>query len=186
MLDVQEPLTIYSDTRKALHRLRLRCLCIGLPVVLLTFGMLSLSPFPAYGFLNMMRWILLAEIPVLYLLVSRKLKQQSKPIVTLSSQGMTIHTICTQMGFLRWDEIKDVYTYSLGYRFVGITLNDPKTVWARVGLKRSWLMQTNRFVAPLYRPFGIRVAPINIPQEYLPMSADELLAQINAYRAMYS
>ena len=128
---------------------------------------------------------LLAEIPILYWVMSRKLTRQTKPIVSLSSQGITINTIGTHVGFLRWDEIKDVYTYNLGYRFVGITLNDPNAVYARIGLKRSWLLRSNALVAPLYKPFRARVAPINIPQEYLPMSADELLAQIQTYRAAY-
>ena len=87
---------------------------------------------------------------------------------------------------LRWDEIKDVYTYNLGYRLIGITLNDPKTVYRRLGLKRSWMLRANGLVAPLYKPFRVRVAPINIPQEYLPMSADELLVQIQTYRDAYS
>lgn len=186
MLNVEEPVTIYPDTRKALQRLRIRLLCLALPIILITFAMLSLSPVPLDGFTNLLRWSLLAEIPILYFLVSRKLTRQTKPILSLSSQGITVNTLCSRVGFLRWEEIKDVHTYSLGYRFVGITLNDPKTVYRRIGLKRSWMLQMNSLVAPLYKPFRIRVAPINIPQEYLPMSADELLAQIQAYRATYS
>ncbi|MCW3096118.1 MAG: hypothetical protein JWL77_1736 [Chthonomonadaceae bacterium] len=37
-----------------------------------------------------------------------------------------------------------------------------------------------------YQLFRIRVAPINIPETYQPMSAEELLAQIQIYRATYS
>ena len=185
MLNVEAPITIYTDSRKALRRLRLRMLCLT-PVMLLLFGMLSVSSAPLDGFTNLLRWALLAELPFLYLIMSRKLSKQTKPIVSLSSQGITVNTVCSQVGFLRWDEIKDVYTYNMGYRFVGITLSDPKTVYTRIGLKRNWLLRSNALVAPLYKPFRIRVAPINIPQEYLPMSADELLAQIQAYRETYS
>lgn len=185
MLNLQAPSLIYSDKPKALRRMRLRLLCIALPIALLYFilsGLIHLSG----SFIPIMRWVLLAEIPILYFLVARALQKQTKPIVSLSSQGITVHTLCTQVGFLRWDEIKDVYTYNLGYRLIGITLNDPKTVYRRLGLKRSWMLRANGLVAPLYKPFRVRVAPINIPQEYLPMSADELLVQIQTYRDAYS
>lgn len=185
MLNVEGPVAIYTDTRKAVRALRLRCLCLA-PVFLIMFAAFGMMPSHLNVFTNVMRWVLLAEIPILYPLVSRSLARQTAPILSFSSLGITVNTLCTQVGFLRWDEIKDVYAYTLFSRFVGITLNDPKTVYERIGLKRSWLLQLSGMVAPFYKPFRIRVAPINIPQEYLPMSADELLAQINAYRATYS
>lgn len=185
MLNVEGPVTIYTDTRKALRRLRLRVLCCA-PVFLIMFAILSMQTDPLDSITNLLRWILLAELPVLYFLVSRKLTKQTKPIVSLSAHGITVNTICTQVGFLRWDEIQDVYTYNMCYRFVGITLTDPSTVYGRIGLKRSWLLRMNGLFAPLYKPFRIRVAPINIPQGYLPMSADELLARIKEYRTLYS
>jgi hypothetical protein len=184
MLNVEGPVTIYTDTRKALRRLRIRCLCLA-PVFLLMFVLFSTGPFTLGG-ANLLRWILLAEIPVLYFLVSRNLTKQTKPIVSFSSSGITVNTLGSQIGFLRWDEIKEIYTYNLMYRFVGIELKDPKTVYARLGLKGSWLLRLNDLVIPLYKLFRIRVAPINIPQEYLPMSADELLTQIEACRSTYS
>ena len=186
MLNMQEPVTIYPATSKALRGARKRLLCIALPVNLTLFVMLSMSPLPLDGFTNLLRWMLLAELPLLYFMMARKLAQQTKPIVSLSSQGITVNALWSRVGFLRWDEIKDVHAYSLGYRFVGITLNDPKTVYRRIGLKRSWILRMNGAVVPLYKLFRIRVAPINIPQEFLPMSADELTAQIQAYRDAYA
>ena len=185
MMNVEAPMLIYPDTKKALRRLRIRML-IASPFFVALFLMLSLSPAPLDAFANSLRWILLAELPILYWLVSRSLKKQSKPIVSLSSQGITIHTLCTQVGFIPWDEIKEVKTYNLFYRFVGITLKHPGNLYQRIGLKRSFLMWTNGLIAPLYRLIGIPVAPINIPQEYLPMSADELQAKIDSYRTTYS
>ena len=186
MLNIEEPLLIYTDTRKALHRLRVRILIIGLPIALFIFLLRSLPSIHLDAFARFMPWFLLIEIVVLYGLVSRSLKKQSKPIVSLSSQGITIHTLCTQVGFLRWDEIKEVRTFNLLFRFVGISLNHPKTVYQRLGLKRSWLMRMNGFVASVYNLFRIHLAPINIPQEYLPMSADELQAKIDSYRITFS
>ena len=184
--NVEEVTTIYPDKRKALRGLRIRCLCAFVPIIALVVVLFSVAAVAGDGVLSLMLWCLLAEVPVLYLVMSRKIKAQTKPIVSLSSQGITINTTCSQIGFVRWNEIKNVHAYSLGTRFVGITLHDPKSVYGRVGLKRSGVMQMNELVVPLYKLLRIKVAPINIPQEYLPMSADQLLAQIEAYRAAYS
>ena len=216
MLNIEGPLTIYTDTRKAMatpknyrftfrsllistepklwsdnslavpiRTLRLRCLCV-FPFCLVMFAMMSIDTnlLDAPGCL--LRWALLAEVPILYFLISRKLTRQTEPILSVSSRGITVNTLGTRIGFLRWDEIKEIYSYRLGSRFVGITLNSPRTVYARIGLNRSLMLRMNDLVIPLYRLVRIRVAPINIPQGYLPMTGDELLAQIENYRATYA
>jgi len=181
MLNVHEPLSIYMDKRKALRRIRPLFLWLS-PIWVLIFIMMCLTP--PHDFLTVLSSLLfVAELPFSYFLYARSLKKQSKPIVSLSSQGITIDTLCTRIGFLRWDEITDVRANK---RTVGITLNDPKTVYNRIGLKRSYLMRMNGLAAPLSNLLRIPVAPINIPQEYLPMSADELMLQIEAYRNFYS
>ena len=185
MLNVEGPMTIYADTRKATRIVRLRCLCV-LPFCLLMFALLSATLNPQDAVTNLLRWSLLAETPILYFLVMRIVIRQSKPIVSLSSLGITINLLGMRVGFLRWDEIKDVYTYRFGERFVGITLNDPKTVYRRIGLRGSLLLRMNDLVAPLYKPFRIRVPSVSIPAAYLPGTADELLTQIKSYRAIYS
>ncbi len=193
MLNVEGPLAIYLNTQTAVRLLRLRLLCVVVPMNLLFFTMLSMPRGPLDDFNKVLRWCLLAEIPILYLLVSRVLTRQTKPIVSLSSSGIMVDTLGSRVGFLRWDEIKDVYIYNFGYffrglgwRFVGITLKDAPRVCARIGLKRSWSLRLNGLVAPLYKPFRIRIAPVRIPEEYLSMSAEELLAQIQTYRTTYS
>lgn len=185
MLNVEEPVIIYTDRRKASRIVRLRALCF-LPVGLLMFAILSLKPDTLDAFTNVLRWSVLAEAPVLYFLVTRSLTRQTKPIVSLSSLGITVNVLGMRVGFLQWDEIKDVYTYRFGERFVGITLNDPKTVYGRIGLRGSWLPRMNDLVAPLYKPFRIRIPSVSIPAAYLPGTADELLTQIKAYRAIYA
>ncbi|MCW3099473.1 MAG: hypothetical protein JWL77_5091 [Chthonomonadaceae bacterium] len=185
MLNVEGPVTIYTDKRKAIRIVRLRCLCL-LPISLLMFAWLTVAPHPQDSFNSLLSWILIVETPMLYFLVTRALTRQTKPIISLSSLGITVNLLGMRVGFLRWDEIKDVYTYRFCEGFVGITLNDPKTVYRRIGLKGSWVPRLNDLVAPLYKPFRIRIAPISIPQAYLPGSADELLAQIQMYRATYA
>jgi hypothetical protein len=186
MLNVEGPVTIYTDTRKAIRILGLQFLCVGVPTNLLLLAILCGPSGSRKGMIDLLPWSLLAVMPLFFLLVARSLTHQTRPIVSLSSLGITVNTLGTQVGFLCWSEIKDVYVYCLDERYVGITLNDPGTVYGRIGLKGSWLLRMNRLIAQLFKPFRIRVAPINIPQGYLPMSADELLTQIKAYRAIYS
>lgn len=178
--DVTDPVIIYTDSKKAIRRMGIRVLCMS-PFFLWMYVVLGQAPNPD----AILRLIILLELPIIYLIMARRLSQQKKPIVSLSSQGITVNTVGTQVGFIPWDEVKEVYTYRLGYKYVGITLKNPKTLYRRIGLKRSWLLMMNRAVAPLYRPFGVRVAPISIPQEYLPMTADELAAQIQQYKDTY-
>jgi hypothetical protein len=190
MLHVEGPVSIHMDKRKALHALRLRSISVSL-ILLLWFVMISFSHMDA--FMTLFRWCLLVEVPILYFFVARNLSRQTKPVVALSFSGLTVNTLGNQIGYLKWEEIKDVYVYNfgfprlnLGFRFLGIHLNDPGTVYRRIGLKRSLCPQMNGLCIPLYKPFRIRVAPINISDEFLPMSADELLAQIKMYRSAYS
>ena len=184
MLNIEGPVTMYMDQRKAKRILRLRVLCIA-PICLGMFALLSVVP-PVDDITNLLRWALLLETPVLYFLLSRNFAKQTKPILSISSMGITVNTLGCRVGFLPWEEIKDVYTYKIGERLVGITLQDPQKVYAHLGLKHSLIPRMNALVAPLYKPFGIRVAPITFPAAYLPVSADELLEQIRAYRSLYS
>ncbi len=184
MLNVHEPLLIYMDKRKALQRIRPLFLWLS-PFWALIFILMCLTP--PHDFLTVLSSLLfVAELPFFYFLFARSLKRQSKSIVSLSSQGITIDTQCSRVGFLHWDEIEDVYAYKLIHRMIGVTLKDPKSVFGRIGLKRSFMIRMKKLDILMFKPFGVRVAPINILQQYLPMSADELLLQIQAYRNTYA
>ena len=86
---------------------------------------------------------------------------------------------------MSWEEIGEVRVYNLGYRYVGVVPRDAKTLYRRLGMRRSWLLWLNTACIPLYQLFGIFVAPINIPQAYLPVPADELAAMLHSYQVAY-
>lgn len=126
-------------------------------------------------------WLIAVFYIVIYFTMVVALRRQNRPIITISPEGLTIHTVLTQFGLLRWDEIAEVRTYNLLYRFVGIVPRDPAALYRRIG-RRGLLLRLNSWCVPLYRLFGLFVAPINIPQEYLPVTADELAEWIRAAR----
>ncbi len=193
-----DSLIIYPDKRKMIRRLNMRSLCILLPVAAgifvlfaflrrLVFPMLSNATHPVPPFLvtefTFLPWGVLVFYFAVYVFTLAMLQRQNRPLITLSPEGLIIHTVATQIGLLRWDEIGEVRTYTFIYRYVGIVPRDPAALYRRLG-SRSLLLRLNSWCVPLYRLFGQFIAPINIPQEYLPMSADELATLIRDHRPM--
>ncbi len=193
-----DSLVIYPDKRKMIRRLNMRGLCILLPVVIGIFVLfaflrrliLPAIPNPAHAVppfivteFTLLPWCVLVFYFAIYVFTLAVLMRQNRPLITLSPEGLIIHTVGTQIGLLHWDEIGEVRTYTLLYRYVGIVPRDPGALYRRLG-SRSRLLRLNSWCVPLYRLFGQFVAPINIPQEYLPMSADELAALIRERRPL--
>lgn len=191
-----DSLVIYPDKRKMIRRLNMRGLCVLLPVAIGMFVLFAFlrrlifahHPNPAHPvppFLvtefTFLPWCVLVFYFAVYVFTLAMLMRQNRPLITLSPEGLIIHTVATQIGLLRWDEVGEVRTYTLIYRYVGIVPRDPAGLYRRLG-RRSLLLRLNSWCIPLYRLFGQFVAPINIPQEYLPMSADELATLIRDHR----
>ena len=199
---------LYADTKKSLAGLNKRTLFFLLPLVVLSFvfgGVFAhgfaiprhgssgqpLPPIPIRfdpamtAFLTWFPWFLLAECAFLYVVMARAHKKQKKPIVVLSAEGITVDTTATHLGLIRWDEIEEVRSYTMIYRYVGIVPKNSSALCRRLGTGRSWILQLNTFCIPLYKLLGIFVAPINIPQVYLPITVDELTARIRAYHEAY-
>lgn len=205
-----EDYVLFADRSKSLSGLNKRMLFIVLPLVLLSFvfygyfahGFLipihvNNSPHPVRHirvqfdpaisfFFSWFPWFLLAECVLLYSLAARSYRKQAKPILTLSSEGIGVDTMGTHLGLIYWDEIEEVRNYTLIYRNVGIVPKNTAALRQRLGMKRTQLLRLNAGVIPLYKLLGIFVAPINIPQVHLPITADELLARIQLYQAAYS
>lgn len=131
-------------------------------------------------------WFLVAEFALLYWVQVRSFRKQAKPIVILSPEGIAVDTQGTHLGLIYWHEIEEIRAYTLVYRHVGIVPKNSEQLAKRLGQKQSWLFRLNASCVPLYKPFGIFVAPINIPQVYLPITVDELLAHIQIYQAAYT
>ena len=137
------------------------------------------------GVLSGLPWFLAAEFALLYWAQVRSFRKQAKPIVTLSSEGIMVDTQATHLGLIYWSEIEEIRSYTLIYRYVGIVPKNVNALAQRLGKKQLWLVSLNASCVPLYKLFGIFTAPINIPQIYLPITADELLAQIIIYQKAY-
>ena len=137
-------------------------------------------------YLSVLPWFLVAECTFLYFMSVRSYKNQSKPIVTLSSEGIGVDTQGSHLVLIYWDEIEEVRNYNLIYRYVGIVPKNLNALIQRLGMRRAWLLRFNAACIALYKPFGLFVAPINIPQVHLSISADELLSHIQHYQRVYS
>jgi hypothetical protein len=177
--ETPQPMELRLDLDKALARMNRRLYWVVPMLVALT---VLEGVFLGWRFACGLAAFLAVEFFLLGYTVRRRLRQQSGPAVTLGPEGISVNLLATRIGQLQWHEIADVRCYWLLYRFVGIVPVDSATVYQRIGMKRSFLMRMNQFLIPMYRLFGTFVAPINIPDEYLPLSADELAAQIQGWR----
>lgn len=178
-----EDYVLFADRSKSLSGLNRRTLFILLPLVLLS---LAFSHYLASGILTLFPWLLVGECAFLYLVMARSYKKQKKPILTLSASGIEVDTTGTHLGLIYWNEIEEIRSYTCIYRFVGIVPKNTTALCQRLGMRRAWLVQLNAACIPLYKPFGLFIAPINIPQLHISLSADELLKHIQFYRAAYS
>ena len=200
---------LYADTKKSLNGLNKRMLFLLLPMVVLSFVFCGVFAHgftvPRHGptgrpaaairvpfnpvmtvYFTWFPWFLLAECGFLYVVMARSHRKQKEPIVVLSSEGIRVDTTATHIGLIRWEEIEEVRSYTLIYRYVGIVPKNTNALCRRLGAGRSWMLQLNAFCIPLYKLIGVFVAPINIPQVYLPITVDELTARIRTYQEAYT
>jgi len=187
--------TLYHNKNRMILRLCLRAICIMLPYIIFIclfsgYMLRNLSSDPAtlaaHGFivfiLSILPWFMGGIFMVIFLSTLISILNSRKPIVIVSKAGIYVDTVATHIGQLKWDEISSIRAYTLIYKCVGITLFDMKALCRRQGLRKTWLLQANAWCGPFNELFGIRSAPINIPQEYIPISADELVERIDKYR----
>ncbi|MGO8670896.1 MAG: hypothetical protein ACLQVD_05990 [Capsulimonadaceae bacterium] len=204
---------VYPAVRKAVRNLNKRALFVLLPIAILAFvcygyrtntligqraSLLQQGASPlAGGNLGasiraldteiavdaITPWVVAVLYAILYAITVRYLRKQAEPIITLTPEGIVINSQMTKIGLLLWDEVVDIRTYTMIYRNLGIIPRDISNLCSRLGSKRGALLRMNASVIPLYRFFGIFVAPINIAQNHLPVTADEMLDRINRYVA---
>ena len=175
-----EQVVIPFDSRSHLHRLR-KIFLFLIPFAMINCGMLALSS-PTVALFIMC--IVLAHLAFSYNFAARTISPQTKPAVVLSREGLEIHIIGHDIGLIRWDEISDIRTYNLWpYRYVGIVPKDTAALCERLGKKATLIRANDWCLRFLYRPLRVWCAPINIPQQNLPITADALLARIAAFEA---
>jgi hypothetical protein len=192
----QENYTLFADRGKAIRSLNFSVLCINLPIIVMLYIAGSClnwkvaipytvdHRYSYYADIPLPSWyplLLLAFSAGSYLFTLQSINKQSKPIVALSTEGIIVDTTATHLPLIFWNEIKEVKSYTFIYRYVGIVPNDSKALFRRLGFRNTWLMQMNASCVWFYRAFGITFSEINIPQVYLPISADELTSKIRGF-----
>ena len=175
-----ERVVIPFDSQLNMRRLRRRLLLVA-PLLLL-FCVLIAFIEPVMAVCAAL--FLLIECIVIYAIMKQATLRQTQPAVVLSREGMKIHLIGHDIGLVRWDEIAEIRTYNLWpYRYVGIVPKDTPALCKRLGKKATLIRANDWCLRWLYRPLRVWCAPINIPQQNLPITADSLLARIAAFEA---
>ena len=186
-----EDYVLFADRSKSVSGLNKQMLFFLLPLVLLSFAFSHYlasgfsvtihSKTPPYaarrvqvpyspttnGILTLFPWLLVGECALLYLIMVRSYKKQKKPIIILSARGIEVDTSGTHLGLIYWNEIEEICSYTFIYRFVGIVPKNTTAFCQRLGMRCAWLVQMNLARILLLKPFGLIVAPINIPQLHL-------------------
>lgn len=96
-----------------------------------------------------------------------------KPALVLSEEGILDNASAIGAGMIRWEEIKDLYTFQYGREsLIGIVPTDEEAILARQTLARRLIMRINK------RLVG---SSINIPRNTLRISDIELFNSMKSY-----
>jgi hypothetical protein len=171
--NLDQPLILYPARRRALDGLNQRFKFLILPYLFCCLGL---------QIHHLQEWwrtpFLLLLFASVYVGMRRRHTQAVHPIAQMSSEGLGIHSLHMDM-FIPWSEIKEVRVYGCFIRMVGIVPKDATKTFAHgtvITQIKAWI---NAFLVPLYRLFGIFMAPLNILESELPLSAESVTEQIN-------
>jgi hypothetical protein len=173
---LNEPLILYCTRREAIGWLHKR-----FKLVLLFF-----VPYAAFVLLVEHNWLvvcgLAAWIAFMYIWQMRAHTKSISPVIEMRPEGLVVHSMLTDFQLIQWNEIKEARAYRCIYQSVGIVPYDLKKTLARGSIAAQMIGWNNVVWAPIYRLFGCFLAPINIPEQYLPLSATDVAEQINLRR----
>jgi hypothetical protein len=97
-----------------------------------------------------------------------------KPALVIDRQGIDDNASASGAGRIGWAEITEIVIHTSGReRFVGIGLHDPAGHLARLSPFKRLLARGNMWLG---------FPPVAIPQRALPLSAEQLVAEIEAFR----
>ena len=168
-----DDIVIYASKLKLLGMATVCLAFEGFFIHFLNYGLFEgRAPFKEY-----IPAILYAGGPVmglLFIYLSYRLLRP-KPAVVINREGIFDNASLLGAGLIRWEEIKSVFTYEvMNHSVLGIIPVDLETIVARQsGIKR--------FFFRMGKGLDSR-APFVIPGSILPMSAEELLTKIHAYK----
>jgi hypothetical protein len=136
-------------------------------------------------------WFLIATFLVLYGSVYRVLSKMTLPIAVLSPEGIKVQVIrfsrSTLLGPIRWREIAGVLVHKIWLApRVTIVPRNLNALVLRLGKSQtkyvpSW---SDRSFTP--RALAILLGPTSILESHLPVSAEEFVADVEAYRNAYA
>lgn len=100
------------------------------------------------------------------------------PSVIINQEGIFDNASLFGAGMLRWEEIENMFVYQImDSKFLGLVPADPETVIARQPAIKRFFFKMGKGMSP---------APFAIPEDGLPMPAEELLAKAQLYRISLS
>jgi hypothetical protein len=173
---LNEPLILYRNRPEAIGWLQKR----------FKFVLLLFVPYAAIVLLVAHNWLvvcgLAAWIAFMYIWQRRAHAKSISPVIEMRPEGLVVHSVLTDFQLIQWNEIKEARAYRCIYRFVGIVPNDLGKTLARGSVATQMIGWNNVVWTPIYRLFGCFLAPINIPEQYLPLSATDVAEQINLRR----
>ena len=101
-----------------------------------------------------------------------------RPSVIINQEGIFDNASAFGAGMIRWEEIESMFIYKIMENpFLGIVPVNLDTILARQSGIKRFLFRMNK---------GMSQAPFAIPQGGLPVSVEELLAEIQSYRKSLS
>ncbi|MBS2007340.1 MAG: hypothetical protein JST01_09890 [Cyanobacteria bacterium SZAS TMP-1] len=174
--DLSKPLILYPARNNTIEAFDQRIRFLWLPVLVFYGFGLYLHPEKL--------WLSIACVAGLLItcIWARRFYSRSLlPILEMGSDGVLIHSFCIKL-FIPWSEIKEVRSYEFFYQYVGIVPVDLSRVLAQGTLGTKYYAWMSALAIPICRILGGFAAPINILESELPLSADDIVEQINIRR----
>ena len=102
---------------------------------------------------------------------------RGKPLLVIDSDGLYHNaTLLVNAGFLAWSEIAGYRRYTISNQeSLSVILRDPQAVISRASVWRRGLLR-----------MSVRMSgtPVNIPRSILPLTIDELYAEISSFQPL--
>ena len=129
--------------------------------------------------------ILVAEVVILSIVLVRHIRPRKHPIVTLRPHGIEIHSQYVDIGLLPWSEIESIQKFKFNSWQVGIVPRDIDSLLQQLAPRQQKVMVSLIRFADRLKARGRFISPINIPELYMHITADQLIDHIRAFQLRY-
>jgi hypothetical protein len=161
-----EAINIYSNKKETIGLCLVSLVLISVGIVMLVVEVKWLPPWLALvtALFTLLLGLLGAWLNLPRLLIKG-------PAMIIDAEGITDQSSPVAVGLIRWNEIRELGISKLSDDlFLSVKLKDVDALFQRLPAWKAGLLRMNSNFAP---------APINIPQQYLSMTAEELLDLIH-------